>query len=175
MAELVGLPTNSGGAKRLNLSMTKLNVIVCISIFACSIESFAAERQLTEKMLALDTALFNSFNKCEDELELSKHASYFDPNVEFYHDNGGVTWDRKKMIENTEKYACGNFTRELIPETFEAYPIEGFGAITKGVHRFCQSESNACEGKAEFVMVWQYQDEKWRVTRTLSFGHRPNH
>jgi len=154
--------------------MTNSRSIIFILALISSVESFADEFQLTETMLSLDTALFDSFNKCEDEQELNKHSGYFDPNVEFYHDNGGVTWDRKKMIENTEKYVCGNFTRELVPGTFKAYPIKDFGAITQGMHRFCQSDSNQCEGKADFVMVWRNLNDKWQVTRTLSFGHRSN-
>jgi hypothetical protein len=30
------------------------------------------------------------------------------------------------------------------------------------------------EGMADFVMVWRNQAGTWRITRVLSFGHRPN-
>jgi hypothetical protein len=46
---------------------------------------------LYETMLALDTALFDSFNKCSDPAQLAKHAVFFDKDVEFYHDLGGLT------------------------------------------------------------------------------------
>jgi hypothetical protein len=65
--------------------------------------SLANDTPLLEKMKALDTALFETFNNCQNSEELEKHASYFSPDVEFYHDNGGVTWDRDSMIANTKK------------------------------------------------------------------------
>jgi len=130
---------------------------------------------LTDILIALDAGLFDSFNHCSSDTELQKHASYFAPDVEFYHDNGGVTWDRDSMISNTKNNACGNYTRELVPDTFKVYPIKGFGAISQGVHRFCQSKTKKCEGKADFVMVWRNTDKKWEITRALSYGHRANH
>ncbi len=129
---------------------------------------------LTETLVALDSGVFESFNQCSSAKALKKHADYFASDVEFYHDNGGVTWDRDSMISNTKKNACGNYTRELVAGTFKAYPIKGFGAISQGVHRFCQVKTKKCEGKAEFVMIWRKTDAKWEITRVLSYGHRVN-
>jgi hypothetical protein len=42
------------------------------------------------------------------------------------------------------------------------------------VHIFCQNKTNQCEGKADFVMVWRKVDDKWQITRVLSYGHREN-
>ncbi len=131
-----------------------------------------AEPSLLDSMLALDSTLFDSFNRCQEPGQLDLHARHFDAEVEFYHDNGGVTWNREDMIANTKKFVCGNFTRQLVPDTFSAHPIKDFGAITKGVHRFCQSDSDRCEGEAEFIMIWHNRDNEWRITRALSFGHR---
>jgi hypothetical protein len=127
---------------------------------------------LTQTTLALDAAVFDAFNKCSAAAELQKHEAHFSADVEFYHDTGGVTWTRKEMIANTEKYVCGNFRRELIPGTFKAYPIKDFGAITQGTHRFCQFASGKCEGEADFVMIWSNKGGRWLITRALSFGHR---
>jgi len=76
------------------------------------------------------------------------------------------------MISNTKKNVCGQFTRKLVAGSFKAYPIKGFGAITEGVHVFCQIKTKKCEGKANFIMVWHNVDHKWQVTRVLSYGHR---
>lgn len=105
--------------------------------------------------------------------QLKKHAEYFSEAVEFYHDNGGVTWNRKDMLANTEKYVCGNFRRELIKGSLRVYPIKNFGAISQGVHRFCQFRSDTCDGAADFVMIWQNVGGNWVITRVLSYGHRP--
>jgi hypothetical protein len=129
---------------------------------------------LSVTIAALDTAVFDSFNQCKSPDKLQKHAGFFAPDVEFYHDTGGVTWTRQEMIANTEKNACGNYSRELVPGSLRVFPIGDFGAIAQGVHRFCQFATGKCEGLADFVMVWRNQDGAWQITRALSYGHRPN-
>ncbi len=147
------------------------------SAFAESSEqdSSATQDMLFTTVAALDNTVFDAFNRCGDPEQLEIHASYFSPDTEFYHDNGGVTWTRDAMIANTKKHACGNYQRELIPGTLEVFPIKGFGALARGTHRFCQSDTGSCGGQADFVMLWREQDGRWQVTRTFSFGHRPNH
>lgn len=129
---------------------------------------------LFETISALDTAVFDAFNNCSSPEQLQKHASYFAPDVEFYHDTGGVTWSRQEMLANTAKNVCGNFRRELVPDTLKVFPIKDFGAIAQGSHRFCQFASGKCEGIADFVIVWSNQYGHWQITRVLSYGHRAN-
>ena len=129
---------------------------------------------LYAKVSALDAAVFDAFNHCDAPEEFRKHAAYFAPDVEFYHDEGGVTWSRQKMLANTKKNVCGKFRRELVPGTLKVYPVKNFGAIAQGVHRFCRIPSGKCEGMADFTMVWRKRGETWQITRVLSYGHRPN-
>ena len=129
---------------------------------------------LFDKISALDTAVFDAFNHCDKPGQLQKHASYFAPDVEFYHDTGGVTWTRQAMLANTEKNVCGHFRRERVPGTLKVFPIKDFGAIAQGEHRFCQFDSGKCEGLADFVIVWRNHDGHWEITRVLSYGHRAN-
>ena len=130
------------------------------------------EDELFQQVSRLDTEAFDAFNRCSDPAQLQRHAGYFDANVEFYHDTGGVTWTRDAMLANTAKFACGNFTRELVPGTLRVYPVKDFGAIAQGTHRFCQATSGQCEGMADFAIVWRNQGGKWEITRVLSYGHR---
>lgn len=133
-----------------------------------------APEPLFETIAALDNAVFEAFNHCQDPVQLKKHASYFAAGVEFYHDTGGVTWSRDAMIANTRKYVCGNYRRERVAGTLKVYPVKDFGAIAEGTHRFCSIASGNCEGLADFAMVWQQHKGSWRITRVLSYGHRPN-
>lgn len=128
---------------------------------------------LFDTISALDAAVFDAFNHCSSPAQLQKHASYFAPDVEFYHDTGGVTWTRKDMIDKTQKNVCGQFRRELVPGTLKVYPIKDFGAIEQGVHRFCQFKTGVCDGMADFVVVWRQRGDQWQITRVLSYGHRP--
>jgi hypothetical protein len=126
---------------------------------------------LHEKMLALDTAFFDSFNKCADPAEFRKHAAYFAPDVEFYHDLGGVTLGVDKLMDQTRRNVCGKFRRELDVASFRVFPIPGYGAMTLGVHRFCHTPAT-CEGAGDFATVWRESNGQWQVTRALSYAHR---
>lgn len=155
-------------------------VVAALAVFGLPVAA-AADSQATpapsadalfDTISALDTAVFDAFNHCSSPAQLRKHASYFAPDVEFYHDNGGVTWTRKDMIEKTRENVCGHFRRELIPGSLSVYPIKDFGAIEQGVHRFCQFKTGVCDGMADFVIVWRHQGGTWQITRVLSYGHR---
>jgi hypothetical protein len=126
---------------------------------------------LHQKMLALDTAMFDSFNKCSDPAELTKHAAFFADDVEFYHDFGGVMRGVDAVMASTKKNVCGKFRRELDSESFRVFPIPGFGAMTLGTHRFCHTPTT-CEGIAEFTTVWRERAGVWQATRVLSYAHR---
>jgi uncharacterized protein DUF4440 len=131
-----------------------------------------ASTPLFTEISALDSEVFDAFNHCAEPGRLDEHAGYFSPDIEFYHDTGGVTWNREQMIAGTKKYVCGHFTRELIPGTLKVYPVKDFGAISQGVHRFCQLDSGKCEGLADFLIVWRQEQGRWQITRVLSYGHR---
>lgn len=147
----------------------------CLAASALTLQASATAAEapdLSSTIHALDSQLFDAFNQCASPAQLARHEAFFAPDVEFYHDNGGVTWKREAMIANTKKYACGNYTRELVENTFHVSPIKEFGAISTGVHRFCQNTTKTCDGEADFVMIWRNTGGKWEVTRALSFGHR---
>ena len=150
----------------------KATTCLCLALLAASPGAAAQDDQLSAAIAAADSAAFDAFNRCKDPAQLQKHAQYFAADVEFYHDTGGVTWDREHMLANTAKYVCGVFRRELVPGTLKVFPVKGYGAIAQGTHRFCQFASGKCEGLAEFTTVWRFKDEKWEMTRVLSYGHR---
>lgn len=163
--------------------MIKLCLSLLLALFATALhttplqatETSPADGQaptpLFNEIAALDTRAFDAFNHCSEPGRLEEHAGYFSPDVEFYHDAGGVTWTRDAMIANTKKYVCGRFTRQLIPGSLKVYPIKDFGALAQGVHRFCQLDSGKCEGAADFAIVWRLRDGQWQITRVLSYGH----
>jgi hypothetical protein len=148
-------------------------VLLAAAAFAASAGN-PKPASLEDTIAAEDRAVFDSFNHCDDPAQLRAHADHFAPDVEFYHDTGGVTWTRDAMIANTAEFACGHYTRALVPGSLRVYPVKDFGAISQGVHRFCQIDTGTCEGEAEFTMVWRQHDGHWQVTRVLSYGHRPN-
>jgi hypothetical protein len=128
----------------------------------------AADASLHDTIAALDAKVFDAYNRCDMET----FSSYFVPKVEFYHDNGGATFDRKSVIANTRKYICQKVQRQLLPASLKIFPIKDFGAIEEGEHRFCEIASGTCEGSAKFLMIWQQKAGAWHITRVVSYGHR---
>ncbi|MCW4454486.1 nuclear transport factor 2 family protein [Flavobacterium sp. MXW15] len=133
----------------------------------------SGDGSLHAAIAALDHEVFDSFNRCSDPAQLQKHAGYFDPAVEFYHDTGGATWTRDAMLANTRKHVCGRYTRELVGGSLQVFPVKDFGAISQGRHRFCDTATGKCEGLADFTLVWRQHEGHWTITRVLSYAHRP--
>lgn len=128
----------------------------------------AADDGVLGQVELLDQRLFAAYNACD----LDAFSSLFAPDVEFYHDTGGVTHTREEVIRNTRQYICGKVRRELVAGTLKAYPIKDFGAIAVGEHHFCELATGRCDGIAQFVIVWRETAGSWVATRVLSFGHR---
>jgi uncharacterized protein (TIGR02246 family) len=134
-----------------------------------SLESIQSQAELDKAITALDAALFDAYNRCD----LEKFASFFVDDVEFYHDQGGVTLGRAKLTESVKKNICGKTTRELVPGTLQVYHMKGYGAVEMGVHRFHHPGHEDTEGVGEgkFIHLWQYKDGAWKITRVISYDH----
>lgn len=122
---------------------------------------------------ALDAALFDAYNTCD----LVKFGSLVAENVEFYHDKGGVTLGRQALVEAVKKNICGKTRRDLIAGTLEVHPLDNYGALQIGAHRFCDIKLNRCDGTSggvgKFIHLWQRNGDVWMITRVFSYDHAP--
>ena len=127
------------------------------------------QEQLDHAVAALDAALFDAYNHCD----LDKFASFFVDDVEFYHDQGGVTLGKAALTDSVKKNICGKITRELVPGTLKIYYMKGYGALEVGVHRFHHPGHEDTEGigEGQFIHLWQYKDGAWKITRVISYDH----
>src|SRR5246127_5370122 len=82
-----------------------------------SLESIQSQAELDKAITALDAALFDAYNRCD----LEKFASFFVDDVEFYHDQGGVTLGKGDLTDSIKKNICGRVSRELVPGTLKIY------------------------------------------------------
>src|SRR2546430_293174 len=160
-------------AKALRVGLSLLGLAIFGSLAGAQdvppLDKIQSQAELDKAITALDEALFDSYNKCD----LEKFASYFTENVEFYHDQGGVTLGRAALTESVKKNICGKVTRELVPGTLQVFHMKGFGAIEMGVHRFHHPGHEDTEGVGEgrFVHLWQSKVGAWKITRVLSYDH----
>jgi hypothetical protein len=134
-----------------------------------SLDNIKSQAELDKAIAALDAALFDSYNRCD----LEKFSSFFADDVEFYHDQGGVTLGRAALTDSIKKNICGKVTRELVPGTLQVHYMKGYGAVEMGVHRFHHPGHEDTEGvgEASFIHLWQYKDGAWKITRVISYDH----
>src|SRR6266403_1974174 len=154
---------------RTTLLLPLLAMLVGRAVAQAPLESIKSQEELDKTITSLDAALFDSYNRCD----LKKFATFFVDDVEFYHDQGGVTLGREKLTESVKKNICGKTTRELVPGTLQVYHMKGYGAVEMGVHRFHHPGHEDTEGVGEgkFIHLWQYKDGAWKITRVISYDH----
>jgi Domain of unknown function (DUF4440) len=133
------------------------------------LDKITNQAELDKTVTALDAALFDSYNHCD----LTKFQSFFVENVEFYHDQGGVTLGSTALTDSVKKNICGQTTRELVPGTLQVHYMKGYGALEVGVHRFHHPghEDTIGVGEGKFIHLWQYKDGAWKITRVISYDH----
>ena len=135
-----------------------------------ALEEIKTPAQLEAAVSELDRRLFDAYNRCD----LEKFDSLLADDVEFYHDQGGVTLGHAALTESVRNNICtGDTQRVLVPGTLKIYPMKGLGAIEMGVHRFTHPKTRATNGtgEASFVHLWRYKDGAWKLSRALSYDH----
>lgn len=136
-------------------------------------QGVSAEESKTDELyleiVAMDRVLFEAFN----DRDLEKLKSIFAHDIEFFHDQGGMS-KYDQLIENTQRlFARDNgLKRTAVPGSLEIYPIRDYGALQVGKHTFCHVENGRDDcGTFKFVHVWQKRSDGWKLTRVISYGH----
>jgi hypothetical protein len=126
-------------------------------------------KELYDTIAHMDTVLFAAFNAHD----LKNLQTAFTNDLEFYHDRDGLGdytqtgQGFRKMFEQNN-----GITRQLVNGSLEVYPINNYGAIEIGSHRFCHVENgkNDC-GTFPFIMIWERRADGWKVSRVISYNH----
>ena len=124
---------------------------------------------LYKTVAGLDTELFDAYNHCD----LQKIGSLVSDDLEFYHDQTGLAVGRAVFLNAIQQNICGKVHRELVPGTLEVHPLNGFGAVEIGIHRFTHPGDPSALGEARFISIWRLKDGAWQVTRAISIDHHP--
>ena len=156
--------------------LRRLVLGICISFPAltCSFAQSAqatteANQTLLQTISAQDSVLFSAVNKCDIPTVESKFAE----NLEFYHDKHDPQYGRKAVVDSIKENLCGKVQRELVAGSLEVYPIQGYGAVEIGVHRFYHigTQDRDVVGEAKFIHLWRLKDGAWQITRVISYDH----
>ena len=136
---------------------------------------------LRAEIAARDSELFELlFDRCEPE----RMRALLAPDLEFYHDRQGLIRGADRFVADyarfcAERQAPGAWRsrRELMAETLVVDPVPGLGAIEAGEHVFYERQGDGPErlaGRARFAQLWVLgPDGQWRLSRVLSYSHRP--
>jgi ketosteroid isomerase-like protein len=145
-----------------------------------AVDAQDAEQAAKKKQKATSGELYDTIARADLQVcdafnahDVDALMAMFTDDLEFYDDGSGV-----KDFERTK----GDFTavfenvpdlrRELMPGTLEVYPLQGYGAIELGEHRFCHEENGKRDcGIMKFSMVWRQIGQTWKLARVLSYAH----
>ena len=122
---------------------------------------------LFKTIQSLDTKLFDAYNNCD----LTTLGDMVSDDLEFYHDQTGLSVGKAPFLAAIKQNICGKVHRTLLPETLEVYPINHYGAVEIGIHRFTHPGHDDNMGDAKFIMLWQNNNGTWKVTRVISYEH----
>ena len=128
-------------------------------------EYVPVDQKLFDEIKMMDKIFFDAYNNCD----LEKQASIYANNIEFFHDKGGLMTSKDELIEATKKNICGKVTRELVEGSIEVYPINNYGAIQIGLHKFFNNQEPNAESKpSKFITTWQNDNGNWKMAKVIS-------
>jgi ketosteroid isomerase-like protein len=139
-----------------------------------------ASGELIAAITTKDKELFDAvFETCDPKAVTSLVAEDF----EFYHDksgqpfNSGSQWVKalNEMCERQKQGTDYRARRELDAASSKVYPINNYGALHTGTHRFYKKLPDGKEQLVEvslFSNLWKNENGSWKLTRVLSYDHR---
>lgn len=167
-----------------------LPTMLCLSANCLAEEAAVAEAagtpsippaELKASIRARGQAVFDAaFETCD----LATLRTLVADDMEFYHDQGGVVArSGDEFVAAIGKRCDGQKApdsyrsrRELVEDSLEVHPVPGYGAMEAGTHRFYERKGDGPEslaGIAKYAHVWQQVNGEWRLSRVMSYGHRP--
>ena len=146
-----------------------IGLLLAVTSTSLSAQDSSSSGLLYDELARMDKELFDAaFITCDQ----SKFRSLFTEDAEFYHDRDGATYG--ESVRTLKSCPRDNGVRRvLVPGSLEVYPIMNYGAVQIGRHSFTREGEQGSE-IAKFVHLWQKKDGVWRLSRVLSFDHRPS-
>jgi ketosteroid isomerase-like protein len=122
-------------------------------------------QELYETIVSLDKKLFDAYNSCD----MDTQTVLYSEDLEFFHDEGGLSTSKEKVLIAIKNNICNKTTRTLIKGSIEVYPIKDYGAVEIGYHTFNDKKTPEIKSKASrFILIWKQTEEKWTVTKVIS-------
>ena len=127
-----------------------------------------ASRQLFNDLALMDRELFDTiFNKCD----VQRVGELVTEDFEFYHDKSGQVAKSGKEFVDSIRSQCERQSkgidyrarRVLVRSSLVVYPLNNYGAIQMGVHRFFPLIKGKSSEIARFTHLWKKENGQWRT------------
>jgi len=140
----------------------------------------AASPELTAAIAKADHDLFAVvFDTCNVDALKAMVTEDF----EFFHDKGGYTDhsgahfvdDIRKLCERQRAGTDFRARRELVEGSLAVYPIDHYGAVETGEHRFWKltpGKPDELTESGRFLHIWKREGDHWRIARVVSYDHQ---
>ena len=138
----------------------------------------APTAEMTAAITRADADLFAAvFDRCD----VDGITAMLTDDFRFVHDKDGES-TRAQFVDNFKSHCDRVKTgedfparRELVPGSLEVWPINKYGALEIGVHRFYARLPGKPEQLTEtgnFMILWKQVGGKWLMAESISYGHK---
>ena len=161
-------------------SKPPLFIFVALFINFPVLSQEAKDSELFQTLKKNDSLLFaEGFNNCNP----AAFEHFIAEDLEFYHDQGGLTTNKKDFLADLKENVCSSpnrkALRKLIPGSLQVFPLyengKLYGAIQKGRHDFFIQEPGKetyQTSTARFTHLWVLKDGEWILKKVLSYDHK---
>lgn len=156
------------------------NLLLFVTVPFIGMAQVTNDSDLFKDLQQMDMLLFGeSFNNCNIDVM----RTLVTDDLEFYHDKNGISKGKELFVTSFQKNMCGGsqkIRRELVAGSLEVFPLYSngvlYGALQKGIHEFFITPVDKPEfkdGIAKFSHLWLKEDGTWKLSRALSYDHKP--
>jgi hypothetical protein len=135
-------------------------------------------KELFDELAEKDRVFYDAvFNTCD--LEVLRRLVTGD--FEMYHDKSGLVASSGTRFVQNIRDLCDRrqwgadypARRELVEGTLEVFPLDNYGAIQVGVHRFYREGGSQPVEVSRFTHIWKKEaDGTWKLARAMSYDHK---
>ena len=153
--------------------------ILLLALLVTNVDAISSTKseqtsQQKKKVLQLNSAFWQAFNRCDME----KIKQFVSQDVEFYHDVDGVILSQERLIQSIDNNLCTGETNLLRQQDTQLsyYSMKDYGALLIGEHSFYQQDKNGQErlvSTAKYSHLWILKDSNWEMSRVISYDHQP--
>jgi hypothetical protein len=127
-----------------------------------------ATPELKAEIGARDAAFFDAFNK----RNLEGVKSDLEDDLEFRTKTGLANYEQSLQLFELYFNGPERLRRELDAGSLKVFPVDGYGAVETGMHRFNSAKPGEPEtpsSAVHFLILWHQQETGWKIARIVTY------